>query len=669
MEASETIIKAIIEGEKQYIVPLFQRAYVWTKKKWEDLWNDLIELVESRERQKLYKHFMGSIVTAPAKSVPEGVTKYLLIDGQQRLTTILILLSVLRDSAKNNPEKQKLSEQINNTLLTNPYQEDLDFYKLQPTHSDRISFHKVLKSDLSYGVEEDQIMKAYKFFERKLKQIDIPIEVLKNIIIKDLSIVSIVLGKDDNPHLVFETLNARGTPLKPADLIRNYFLMQLHVGEQEIAYAKYWKPLEEAIEDNVSEFTRHYLMKDGNADVRISEVYFDLKDKVGKTGDPLASLTDLFRYSKYYEKLLYPLREEQPELREALSRLNVIETTTAYPFLLNCYEDYSQNKLSLNEFVSILNAIENFMVRRFVCNVPTHGLKSIFPPLYSQIIRKNPENFVQSFKQILQTKNYPKVHEFRRGLQESRLYGSNRIPKITFILKSIEEYYEHKEQVKLDNLTVEHIMPQTLTDEWQAELEQHWEATHELFIHTLGNLTLTGYNVELSNSKFEEKKKLLLESHLEMNKYFDKVVTWNREEIEKHAKYLADRALLIWPYFGDELIDKESITTAITGTVPTELWILGQYFVVRSWRDVLEQALNTIADLEPEKFETLINNFPRFISRNPENFREVRKLNNGVFFEVNLSSKDIYRFCTQAIEAIDLTEDEWKVERYLTNSN
>lgn len=273
MKASETKLQPIIEGTKQYVVPLFQRSYSWTKKEWEILWNDIVELCEANDSRS---HFIGSIVTMPTISVPEGVAKYLLIDGQQRLTTIFILLALLRDKAKQS-EQPELSEEIHNTLLVNQYKKDSDYYKFQPTQIDRNSLRGIIASDIS--ISNGQVLEAYQFFEKKFRQTDIDIQSLKKAITNNLSIVSIVLDPDDNPHLVFESLNAKGRPLTQADLIRNYFFMRIHVNEQEDIYLRYWKPMQESLGDYLTEFIRHYLMRDGKM-VKQTDVYFSLKDIV-----------------------------------------------------------------------------------------------------------------------------------------------------------------------------------------------------------------------------------------------------------------------------------------------------------------------------------------------------------------------------------------------------
>jgi uncharacterized protein with ParB-like and HNH nuclease domain len=263
MQAKETKLKDIIEGTKQYVIPLFQRTYSWTKKEWEILWKDLIELCETENRRT---HFIGSIVNMPTVSVPEGVTKFLLIDGQQRLTTIFIILTLLRNKAREN-QKEKLAEEINNTLLVNQYKEGNDYFKLMPTQIDRESYKNIING--KSNETENQITIAYSFFDKKLKQINVEHDKLKDIITTYLSVVSIVLDVDDNPYLVFESLNAKGKPLTQADLIRNYFFMRIHIDMQDEVYNSYWQPMENRLKDNLTEYIRHFLMMDGNIIVTV----------------------------------------------------------------------------------------------------------------------------------------------------------------------------------------------------------------------------------------------------------------------------------------------------------------------------------------------------------------------------------------------------------------
>jgi len=654
MQAKETKLQDIIEGTKQYVIPLFQRTYSWTPKEWDVLWKDLVELCETENPRT---HFIGSIVNMPTVSVPEGVAKYLLIDGQQRLTTIFVMLILLRNRARE-IQNARFADEINNTLLVNQYKDGQDYYKLLPTQVDRSTYENFING--IQNTTENQLTKAYQFFDRKLKQVELEPEKLKKIITSYFSVVSIVLDADDNPYLVFESLNAKGRPLTQADLIRNYFFMRIHVDKQDEVYNLYWHPMQTSLGESLTEYIRHFLMRGGSI-IKQGDVYYSLKESISTT-NAIDYLKELKKYSVYYQRLIYPEFEPDVELQKYLRRLNRIEVTTAYPLLLNFYGNYIDEKINKSDFVIILKILENYLIRRFVCNVPTNQLNKIFPTVYPQISAKYSDNIPEGFKTVLQGRVYPKDNEFFLRFKETKFYGGgDRVVKTKLILETLDEKYGHKEQVPFDNLTVEHIMPQTLSEWWQHELGSDWEETHELYLHTIGNLTLTAYNTELSNDGFPTKKEKLKESHLEINKYFISVNVWQRTDIEQRAEILAKQALEIWNYFGQENSSPTDLQE-VTGTTPTSLKILGQKFEVQSWRDVLQQTLNTIAYLEPEKFDVIAHNFPRYVGKDKNKFRAIRELQNGYFIEMNLSAQSVQKLCHHAMETIELTSDDWSVD-------
>jgi uncharacterized protein with ParB-like and HNH nuclease domain len=617
------------------------------------MWKDLIELCET---EKPRSHFIGSIVNMPTVSVPEGVAKFLLIDGQQRLTTIFILLTLLRNKARES-QNHEFAEEINNTLLVNPYKKDNDFFKLMPTQVDRETYLNFISG--KPNEKDNPLTRAYTFFDKKLKQTQVEHDKLKKIITSYFSVVSIVLDTDDNPYLVFESLNAKGRPLTQADLIRNYFFMRIHIDKQDEAYNDYWEPMQTGLNDILTEYIRHFLMRGGNI-VKQTDVYYALKDKVSPA-NAIDYLKELRRFSIYYQRLINPEFEPEMDLQKYFRRLNRIEVTTAYPLLLNLYGDYVDNNISKADFVDVLKLLENYLIRRFVCNVPSNQLNKIFPTIYPQLLAKYQGNFVEGLKTVLQNRGYPKDNEFYARFKETKFYGAgDRQIKTKLILESLEEKFAHKESVSFENLTIEHVMPQTLSAWWQIHLEEDWEETHELYLHTIGNLTLTAYNSELSNDDFATKKQTFNESHLELNKYFLSLTSWTRTEIEKRADTFANSALEVWKYFGQENSVPADMKE-VTGTTPTGLNILGQQFQVHSWRDVLEQTLNTVADLEPDKFVLITNIFPRYVGKDKTKYRAIRQLQNGYFIEVNLSAQSIQKFCYQAIDSIELTSEEWKV--------
>ena len=654
MQASETKLQNIIEGTKQYVIPLFQRTYSWTSKEWDVLWKDLVELFEEENPKT---HFIGSIVNMPTTSVPEGVSKFLLIDGQQRLTTIFIILILLRNKARES-QNIRFADEINNTLLVNQYKDGDDHYKILPTQFDRQTY-KNLIDNIPNSIE-NQLTRAYDFFYKKFKQKELEPEKLKKIVTSYFSVVSIVLDSEDNPYLVFESLNAKGRPLTQADLIRNYFFMRIHVDKQDEIYNSFWKPMQIALGDSLTEYIRHFLMRKGSF-IKQGDVYFSLKENISVT-NAIEYLKELNKFSGYYQRLLSPEFELDIELQKYLKRLNRIEVTTAYPLLLNFYNSYTESELSKPDFIIILKTLENFLIRRFVCNTPSNQLNKIFSTIYSQISDNRTNNIAEKFKTILQTKGYPKDKEFSLRFKETKFYGGgDRVAKTKLILESIEEHFTHKEQVPFDKLTIEHIMPQKLSEWWQNNLDEYWEETHDLFLHTIGNLTLTGYNAELSNDDFPTKKNKLIESHLEMNKYFKDIQNWHKSDIELRAEKLAMSALEVWKYFGEDNSDTSKQFTA-TGKTPIRLSILGQKFPVQSWRDVMEKIFNTVADLEPEKFNIIIQHYPSIVGKDKNKFREFRALKNGYYIEMNLSAQAIQKLCNGAMETIELTSDDWSID-------
>jgi uncharacterized protein with ParB-like and HNH nuclease domain/predicted transport protein len=557
MEASVIKLVELLGDARQYLVPLFQRPYSWERKEWQTLWTDITDLCETQSPRP---HFFGAMVLIPARSVPEGVTKYSLIDGQQRYTTISILFAALRQVALQKKE-ERLAEEIYKRFLINEFADGDDYFKLLPTQGDREHYKNIIRGQISND-DDARLAKAYRYFESEIRRADIEARKIKDVVEKSLSIVRVLLDEKEDPYAVFESLNAKGRSLSQVDLIRNYFLMKIHTNKQEEIYNTFWQPMEKMLgEENLTEFMRHYLIMRRGDFVKKGDVYYNLRNYVEQEQkDAVEELKTLSRFSTYYAKILELNLESNREIAKAIHRLNRIEVTTAYPFLLACYNDYIHQTLSSEEFLEVLKVLENFIVRRFVCGVPTNQLNKIFAPLYQQI-KASASSFVDSVKDILEKRGYPKDYEFEKNLREAKLYGGgDRKEKTKFILETLEESFGHKEQVRFEKLEIEHVMPQTLTSWWETHLGENWEFVHETLLHTLGNLTLTGYNSNLSNSDFEEKKSRYKESRLELNAYFSDIETWRESDIQSRAQKLAKQCLEIWPYFGKDNLIQQSET-------------------------------------------------------------------------------------------------------------
>ncbi len=653
MKANETTFQHVIEGTKQYIVPLFQRPYCWDKSQWETLWNDLIEMQNVATPRS---HFIGSIVTLQTQSVPEGVPKFLLIDGQQRLTTTFILLTLLRDTARREG-RAELADEIDQTLLVNRFKKGDDHVKLLPTQIDRPAFLQLVQAPGS--VPQGRIGAAYSFLDRKLRAEGIDVEVLKSIVVERLAVVSITLGSDDNPYLVFESLNAKGERLTQADLIRNFFFLKIHTDNQDDMHSRYWLPMQEALGSQLTEFIRHFLIGQDGSFLRSDSVYFRLKERLGG-GDAIELLQTLHGRRVLYARLLNPRLEPERELSESLEALERLDVTTAYPFLLRCYDELESGRISSAEFASIVKIIENYVVRRFVCFIPTNQFNKIFPGLYNQIRREAHPSILAGVRAILAGRGYPKDVEFRKALVENSLYGSgDRQAKIRFILERVERHLAGKEPPKLETVSIEHVMPQTLTDDWRSHLGEDWETSHALWLHTLGNLTLTGYNSEMSNDDFAAKRKRLAGGTLHLNRLFAGFESWRAGEIKARAEILIEPIVSIWPYFGGDQPEEQS--SPPSGRRPTELKILGKSVQVSTWRDVLENTVNELIEIDPDAYGILCRELSSHIGTDRTRFRESRQLRCGGYVNVNLSAEGIDRLCRRIVDAAGVSDIEWEV--------
>jgi hypothetical protein len=402
-------------------------------------------------------------------------------------------------------------------------------------------------------------------------------------------------------------------------------------------------------------------MRDGEL-VKQGDVYFALKERSDNktTAEIDAYLRQLVDFAALYSRLLRPEEEENPAIRERLLRLNRIDMTVAYPFLLNVYSGYVDGSIALDEFLEVLGSLENFMIRRFVCGVPTYGLNKIFPPLFASARRK--ASLVEGVRTQLASKNYPADSEFLAWFQTQRVYApGERQVRTKLILELLERSFGHREQVPFGNLTVEHVMPQTLTTWWQDHLGPDWNATHGVLLDTIGNLTLTAYNADMSNSEFPKKRLFLQDSHLELNKYFADLEEWNEAAIRARALVLAQRAMAVWPALapgeGPALRPSD-----VTGRTPVAVVVVGERQLAGTWRDVAQRTLEAIALLDPDAFDRISSEIPHFVNADPNSLRSSRPLANGAHMEVGLSAAALYNYCLQATSVAGLSGADWMVE-------
>ncbi|KHD09182.1 hypothetical protein PN36_01180 [Candidatus Thiomargarita nelsonii] len=651
MKAEETDIKSIIEGTKQYVIPLYQRAYVWDKKNWKTFWDDISELCEPESNET---HFFGSFVTMPIEKETE-VDEFLLIDGQQRLTTIFVLLATLRDKEKT------LKKEIEGKYFFYDVDNN-DSFKLLPTklQGDRDCFEQIIRAEKC--TIDNRIKECSVFFSQQVAKTKVELKTLKRKIIQALRVVHLKLEKGDDPYKIFESLNAKGAELSQADLIRNHLFMRISEKPEE-SYDAHWEPMEQKLKGSLSEYLRHFLMKD-SSNVKKNEVYFTLKKRIDglKTREEVVDLLkDLAKFAAFYEKLLYPDRETNPKIRERLSRLNQIGFTIAYPFLLKIYDDYeSQQSISEDQLTEIIDLLENFSVRRSICKLPTYRLNLIFPSLCKKSSKSS--DFVDSVKIELSKKQYPSNLQFFEDFKTAPLYngGSKARQKTKLILGRLASF-ENKEPVNVDpsEITIEHIMPQKLTPDWEKTLGEDCKKIHETLVNTIGNLTLSERKLE--KLAFSERQEILKDSNPGLNGSIAKVEQWDENAIKKRADCLAKIALKIWPYFGKKQTDSDFSSSGMTGKKPIAVIMMGDYHAVSSWRDVMQTTLEILIDIDTKLFDEIIDKFPQYVAWENK-FRCSRQLSNGAHIEININAQGIYNLCREVIELSGLSSSDWQVE-------
>ena len=557
MKAGEVIFQDLLNGKLQYRVPLFQRTYSWEEDNWQRLWDDILEVYAL---ENPCTHFLGAIVTLPIPDSPEHVNKFMLIDGQQRLTTLFILLSVIRERASTNDTTQQLAEQIQDECLANKYAARQDERnKLQPTQADRMAFKAVLNGD-SFD-QRSRIIDARTFFRKVLELGDfdgeeIDLKKLKSCLTDYLNLVSIRLDQNDSPHRIFESLNNTGMALTASDLVRNYVFMQLADDEEMLksVYHSHWLPMQRRTEDedgksHLSNFFWRFLMMAGELP-RYDEVYQGMHDWVDKhqaAGHSISdALAEINRFSQHYVKLWCPNpNETSPDIRAQMERINQWEVDVAYPFLLTVMEEREKGALDEEAVLRILTMIESYVVRRTVCGIPTNRLRRVFARMSKHVLEA--DDFVISAMEYLAKNEWPMDDEFREKFLTTRIYYSSRLPRTRLFLTSLEQSFDHHEPIEMsDTITIEHIMPQTLSDEWREHLGENVDQTHGIYLHTIGNLTYSGYNSEMGNQPFDQKRNVLKQSHFEMNRQIIESEQWTRNEITDRAAAMADRALVIW---------------------------------------------------------------------------------------------------------------------------
>lgn len=558
MKASELTLRQLLDGRRQYAVPLFQRKYSWLRAHHEQLWRDVLDLYEIRLEEPKAQHFLGSVVTAEIPSGPDRPELFVLIDGQQRLTTLAILLAAIRDGHSEDGNDSAAS-MIDDLYLKNQHAQGTDLYKVLPTQEDRGEFAAIASGAAATG-HAVNMRSAYRWFRQELSRPDssgdpIGLEQLAAAVLDGLSLVSIWLEESDNAYRVFESLNATGLPLSQVDLLRNYFFMRLPADQGEQLYAQVWLPMEAALGGSFNEFAHDYFTKDGHF-IREGEVYREAKRRLDpRSADEVAdAIHDLKWFSDRWERILRPELEPNDEVRRGLQRLRQFGSATVWPFVLNLYEARDRyESLDAAEVARVLRMLESFLVRRMFARVPTNQLNRLFLRLWDQLPKLRSVEAEVRAALSEPSRRWPRDSEFVDAIATYPLYTDSRGNQRRLVLEQLERALPHKEPVALDHLQIEHVLPQTLTPEWVVMLtgdeaaESEAVAIRERWLHTLPNLTLTGYNPEMANDPWETKRTYYAASHVELSRRLAEFERWTETEMAERADALAKLALTIWP--------------------------------------------------------------------------------------------------------------------------
>lgn len=536
--------------EKQFVIPIYQRVYSWEKEQCKQLWDDIIK---TGGNDQIEGHFIGSIVFVHDGIYTTNYNELLIIDGQQRLTTITLLFIALRDHLNDEDELlEKFSRQkIQNRYLINSDEKGDKKFKLILSEPDRDTLLSLIDKDRRKPSEPSlKIMENFKLFEEWIHKNTDKLETIFKGLDKLMVVeISLERGKD-NPQLIFESMNSTGKDLTQTDLIRNYILMGLEPEKQKIFYKKYWRAMEENFKQNetlFNQFVRHYLTIKTRTP-NINKVYEAFKDYQQKEGiETEALLQDLQKYCEYFCQIVFK-KEADKDLNKALSFLVDLEMDVIYPLLLELYSDYSDGVLSKADFIPIIYLIESYICRRAVCGLGTNILNKVFPSFTKRIQK---DEYLKSLKAhfgyLTEKQRFPNNDEFKKLFITIDFYS---FKKKEYFFERLENF-DTKEPVNTKECTIEHIMPKTLTEKWERDLGENFQAIHDKYLHTIGNLTLTGYNQEYSNNSFQEKRDMekgFKDSPLRLNQSLKDLESFGEKEIEKRANDLADWALKIWTY-------------------------------------------------------------------------------------------------------------------------
>lgn len=646
MDIEKGSIYNLLNGQCQYIIPVYQRKYSWLADvHCARLWNDIVKMEKGHKKH----HFVGSIVSIAEKKALMGVQKQLIIDGQQRMTTLSILMIALRDYLRDITPDDEFEDNITDMVLKNPKRKGEDAYKMLLTDTDKEVMIKLVDGMKISENEDSQIYTNYLYFKRKVAEGVLSPEQIYESISK-LDIVGIILDKEqgDEPQLIFESLNSTGMDLSKSDLIRNFILMGLDNEEQIKIYNNYWKPFEgyfknPDVPERMDRFFRDYLVMKKGAYVNFAYIYDVFKDYAGNSEfsniEQLAE--DVMTFGDLYTNITSDkktLPESQKALEPIFEEIRSLRMEVAYPFLIKVYMDYFKEEITLDVFVDILKLTIAYVVRRAICDIPTNSMQKTFATMKNNIKKDDYLNSIKATFYFLDSyKVFPNDDMFKSALYSRNMY-SLRISKYVFVKLENEG---NKEPISYSGYTIEHILPQNkdMRDEWKQALGVNYAEIQAKYLHSLGNLTLTRYNSEMGDKPFAEKLEVYKESAMHtLNKFVVQQSTWNEQTILARTEILSNCACEAWkaPVLDEETIEKYA---------PQDDQVKQSYNIEHYGMDMFTKMLymklhETIMEVEPkakEEFKKLY-----IAHKLKTNFVDVVPQKAGLRISVNLDFDEVY---------------------------
>lgn len=559
MQVQNATLQGLVQGEKQFRVPIWQRQYTWGEPQHKQLWYDLTEQYDRAfvggGGAAVAGHFLGSFVLSPVDPSASGMQTFLVIDGQQRLTTLMLVLCALRDSVA---EDLQAADRLDKLYLINEFQQQAGRYRLQPTEEDRGSFQARVDRAPDDRAR-DLISDAYRFYAQRLAEPrpsgnPIDVAAFERVIAARMAIVEITTESSDNSHRIFQSLNGTGVDLNQADLLRNYIFMVLSTRAERV-YEQVWRPMEAMLGvQNLTGLARVDLQRRG-LEVTKDDVYGAHQrrlDPISHDPDQIEDqVRDLAVRAGHYDRLIHPATEPDAQLSAGLSRLARWGAQTSHPVLMVAYDLRERQEIDTLELCRVVALLESYVVRRQLGRVPPNSLSRLFV----QLIERLPDGpgFADALHRELSRERlyWPGDDWLRKAVRTQPFFHIGRPHQRKMILERLEESFEHPEKIDFDEsvLQIEHIMPQTLSTQWREQLQdlgQDPELVHSQLVHTLGNLTLTAFNGTLSNNVFERKKEIYGDSHLELNRALQDSHVWGENDILERADQLATQIAKIW---------------------------------------------------------------------------------------------------------------------------